>query len=222
MPVSRERKRKKAKPEQQKPSTGPPIKVRTSIAGRLITIILGVATLIGVPAAVIAFWPRMTVTPSGLFDATNAYSETFTVANTGFLPFENVQVGIALCSIETVKNDFVVTGDPCADNNPRVMIGSPSWWTPELRRDEPFSIVLSDNLNIATDKFRSTHPNSFMGTQMMSPLKAANVIVSVHFAPWPLPWRKIFNYRFVAKEQPNKQIMWRAIPLSWKDIALPE
>src|SRR5271166_6664508 len=126
-----------------------PAKAKSTTIGRLIAIILGIATLIGVPAAVVAFWPRMTATPSGLFDESNAYSETFTVANTGFLALEDVQIGIGICTIETEKRDFTVSPNNCEGDFAHILIGAPSWETPELRRDEPFSIVLSDGLNVA-------------------------------------------------------------------------
>jgi hypothetical protein len=127
----------------------------------------------------------MTVAASGLFDESNAYSETFTVANTGFLSFEDIHIGIGICSIETTKHDFVVTGNNCDRNYPHLLFSAPSWQTPELRRDESFSVVLTDSLNITTDRFRVEHPNVIAGTQMMSPLKSANIIFRVSFKPWP-------------------------------------
>jgi hypothetical protein len=190
-------------------------------ARRLFAIVLGLATLLGVPAAVIAFWPRMTVSAVGLFDEGNAYSEIFTVANAGFLSFEDVHIGIGLCSIDTEKHDFLVTPNMCAQNDPHMLFTGPSWHTPELRRDEPFSVVLTDALNIATDKYRAEHPNVFAGMQMMSPLLAANIIFRVSFKPWPWPQYISKRYRFVAKLEPNGKMLWRAVPLSWMEIKLP-
>jgi hypothetical protein len=177
-----------------------------------------IAGLVGI---VVVFWPRMTVTPSALFDESNAYSETFTVANTGFLSFEDVQVGIGICTIETTKHEFSVSPNNCEGDFPRFRIGAPIWWTPELRRDEPFSIVLSEGLNVATEKYRAAHPTVIGGFQMMSELKAANIIVLVTFNPWPWPRKISYRYRFVAEEQSNGKMMWRAVPLSWRKIELP-
>jgi hypothetical protein len=145
MPESRGRKHQSAKPtsQNQRPmkSTG----ARLSIVGRLTAVILGVSTLIGVPAAVIVFWPRMTVTPAGLFDESNAYSQTFTITNTGFLAFEDIHMGLGICSIETVKKDFHVSEGNCDAGGPYVLFTAPSWQTPELRRDETFVVVLTDS-----------------------------------------------------------------------------
>jgi hypothetical protein len=189
---------------------------------RVTAVILGVSTIVGVPAAVIAFWPRMTVVPSGLVEETNAYSQIFTVTNTGFLPFEDMHMGLGICSIETEKHDFFISGDNCDAGGPRLLFTGSSWQTPELRRDEPFTVVLTDALNTPTDRFRSEHPNVVLGTQMMSRLKAMNALFAVSFKPWPWPWHIRFRYRFVASEQPNGKVIWRSVPLSWKDIDLPK
>jgi hypothetical protein len=144
------------------------------------------------------------------------------ISNTGFLPFEDVHIGFGICSIETEKHDFLVTPNMCADNDPRLLLSAPSWFTPELRRNEPFSIVLTDSLNIATDQYRATHPRVVGGSQMMSPLKAANIIFHIAFKPWPWPRAMALRYRFVAKQEPNGAMLWRAVPLSWIEIKLPE
>jgi hypothetical protein len=221
MPESRGRKHKQNKPAAQNHRARTPAVTRLTIFGRLAAIILGFATLIGVPAAVISFWPRMTVIPAGLFDESNAYSQTFAVTNTGFLPFEDIHMGLGICSIDTVKHDFYVTEGNYDAGGPHMLFSAPSWQTPELRRDEPFVVVLTDSLNIATDKYRAEHPRVLGGTQMMSPLKAANAIFAVSFKPWPSPWHIRYRYRFVAEEQPNGRMMWRAVPLSWQEIKLP-
>jgi hypothetical protein len=160
--------------------------------------------------------------PRWLFDSSNAYSEIFTISNTGFFPLEELFIGFGICSIETEKNDFFVTPNMCANNAPRFLFTAPSWRTPELRRDEPFSVVLSDSLNTASDQWRAAHPNVIIATQMMSPLKAANIIFHIGFKLWPWPKLIPFRYRFVAKQEPNGAILWRAVPLSWSEIKVPE
>jgi hypothetical protein len=178
--------------------------------------LVSASVIVALVAFAVSVWPRMTVTASGLFDELNAYSETFTITNTGFLPFKNVLIGVGICSIDTTKHDFIVSPNNCEGGTARMLIGGePSWSTPELRRDEPFSLILSDVLNIATDKYRAAHPTVVAGFKMMSALKAADIIVVVVFTPWPLPWKTEHNYRFVAEEQPNGRMMWRAVPLSW-------
>lgn len=214
MPVSR---RRKPKPPREPPRKSDPPK-RKWWKG-LFETLLAIATLVGVPAAI---WPRMTVTASGLFDDSNAYSETFLLTNTGFQSLKDVQVGIGICSIETLKHDFSVAPRNCEGDCPRLMVGGPPWFTRELKRDETFSIVLSDGLNVATDKYRAAHPNVVAGYKLLSELKGANIIVDVRFRHWLSLSTNINDYRFVVEEQPNGKVMWRAVPLSWRLIKLPE
>jgi hypothetical protein len=222
MSKSKEPKEKQTKIEQAKATLRSPTKIIWTPVRKIMTLTLGAATLIGGVPAAIFFWPRMTVTPSGLFDESNAYSEIFTVTNTGYLPFEDVHMGLGICSIETVKKDFFVTGNNCDETGPYLMFTGASWYTPELVRDQPFQVVLTDALNLATDKYRAEHPKTVLGTQMMSPLKAMNAIFRVSFMPWPWPKYIAFRYRFVAEEQPNGKMLWRAVPLAWREIKLPQ
>jgi hypothetical protein len=209
----------KKQPQTQKAIT--PVKAKREWFRQAWAMILTIATLIGAPAAVVAFWPRMTVTAVGLHDESNAYSETFTIANIGFLQFKEVKVGIRLCNIETANNDVGMIPKGCPEGGPRMLLGGPSWRTPELRRDEPFSIILSDELNMATDKYRAEHPTTIWSAKMMSALKAANVILVVFFRPWPMWFEIERDFRFVAEEQSDGKMMWRAVPLSWEKVDLP-
>jgi hypothetical protein len=178
-----------------------------------------IATLVGLG---MSFWPTMTVTVSDPSDASNAYSVTFTISNTGFLPFEDVRIAIGVCAIETVPPSWQVSPGTCDNGRvPNMLATDPSWYTPELRRNEPFSIRLTDVFNKETEKWRKDHPTAIASFQMMPPLKAANFILVVNFKPWPLPKEIRFPYRFVAEEQPDGKVLWRAVPLSWEKISLP-
>lgn len=53
---------------------------------------LGIATLVGLAASVIFFFPRMTVTPDGLLDASNPYPISFTIMNTNVIPLHKLLV----------------------------------------------------------------------------------------------------------------------------------
>src|ERR1700722_2020267 len=169
--------RKDREREKQRQPRPPPQKPKMvwRVANKFFAGVLETGTILGA----IVLWPRMTATPSWLFDPSNAYSETFTIANTGFLFFKQVRIGIGLCAIETVEKDFFVTGDHCAGNDPHFMMSGMAWSTPELRRDETFSVTLSDVLTVATEKYRADHPGVVGDTKMLSPLRAANIILKV-------------------------------------------
>jgi hypothetical protein len=61
----------------------------------------------------------------------------------------------------------------------------------------------------------------------ISKLKGANAVVIITYQPWIIPcwswvseWVCVQRFRFVAEEQPNDMVMWRAVPLDWKPIKL--
>lgn len=174
-------------------------------------------TAMGLAAAVVTFWPRLTVSPSGLYDEQNPYSEIFTVLNTGFLPLYDVTIAIGFCSFETEKrNDLTFSNNNCDGGLPHIRLSTPWWETKQFLRDEPFSVTLTDALNVATDTYKSTHPNVIMGFKLLSRLKRADAIVIVAYRPMLYPWLVQSAFRFLAEEQPNGKLLWKSIPLSWQ------
>jgi hypothetical protein len=206
-----------------RPQTLPrsPSRTAWSSLRRLLAGLGGLATLLGAFAAAISFLPRMTVEASSLFDDSNAYSVSFNVTNTGFIPLRNVQVGVGVCDLQTEKDDFKAI-NICKPPRemPRLVLSLPRWTTPELAKDVKFAVTLSEALNIPTDKYRAEHPNVIGGYQMMSKLKGADVIVMVHYRPWFMWWRLEEDFRFVAEKQPNEKMMWRPVPLDWNSARL--
>lgn len=217
---------KPPKRREKKQTATEPVKPKRGWLRQGLAILLGIATLIGVPAAAVEVWPRMTATVSDPADASNAYSVTFKVSNAGFLPFQDVTVAIGICAIETEQGEFEfhVPPDSCKNGRvPNVMFSPPSWSAPELDRDGAFEVRLTDIFNIETPQWRASHPNVIISGQMMPPLKGANFILDVSFKQLPLLWRdKRLHFRFVAEEQPDGKVRWREVPLSWQDVKLPE
>jgi hypothetical protein len=230
-PKSKKPKRKNSAPVQQPtsspppsgPSDGKPVRARRPIW----PIIAAVIALIGLPSSVFALWPRMTITTSGPFDDTNAYSESFTATNTSFIPLWNFDIAIGFCDIETAKDDFAVFNNCKNEQNiPHMLVGDLSWNAPILARDEPFTITLTDELTTPTEKYRAQHPHVIGGWKTISALKGANAVVIATFQPWIIPcwswiseWVCVKRSRFMAEEQPNGKVMWRSVPLSWKQGA---
>jgi hypothetical protein len=197
----------------------------------------GAAIVVSLIAGVIYLcWPMVNVTASGLFDENNPYSETFTVQNIAVLrSLTKVNVTIGICKMEYAPSALgtrIIT-EGCPNNFTAARMGHPAWFTPELAAGEPFAVVLTSLLTIETAEYRATHPNVIMSSQTMAPFRAANIIVFVDYVPWLQklawgPWARLvaqqympFRFRFIAEEQPNHKMMWRAVPLSWKDIRLP-
>ena len=199
-------------------------------ARRVWAIVLGIIAVVGLPGSVFAIWPRMSITTSGPFDDANAFSESFTATNTSFIPLRNFRIGIGFCDIKTARNDVAFVNNCNNDQNiPRILVGDLNWHAPSLARDEPFTITLTDEITMPTEKYRSQHPHVIAGWKTISALKGANAVVIATFKPWFIPcWSWIFELvcvqraRFVAEEQPNGKVMWKPVPLSWKAQKTPD
>jgi hypothetical protein len=184
---------------------------------KLAAVILGVATLIGVPAAIVTFWPSITVQAEGLFDEANSYSESFVASNNGYLTLENVGMSVGICSIETEKKDFWVTGtwrykDRCGDPKLRI-VNLPIWQRHILRHNEQMAITLSDIMTVATEGYRKAHPDIIYGMKTISNLVSADVVVVVTYSLRAWPWSREAPFRFTAEKQPNDKIKWRPRPM---------
>lgn len=183
--------------------------------GQVWTISLAIATLLGGPAAIVTFWPRMTVVPSGLSDESNPYSETFAVNNTGFLPLIDVRIGIGFCTFEAEVKELFLPQGSCDKNMQRFVVSAARWETNELKKDETFSITLTDALNVATQKYKDDNPYLAFSLQMLPALKKADAVMIILYRPWLSPWQRRSEFRFVAEEQPNGKLIWKSVPLSW-------
>ncbi len=172
---------------------------------------LGLAvTMLGAAAA---FWPRMTVVSSGLFDATNAYSESFTVTNTGFIQLSHVDISIGLCFIKTEKKDVEVVKSTVGCGIPATRYSKPKWTGHNLVRDEQLTITLSDLFDVKTDRYVEENPGLVFSFKMFSSLEGADIIIIIVYQPWFLPIKFEKGFRFVAEMQPNDRVMWKPRPL---------
>jgi hypothetical protein len=187
--------------------------LRKAVAG----LVGGLATLLGLATAAILFLPRMTVDASLPFDELNAYSTSFTLTNTGFIPLRDVRLGIGLCDIKTEKNDFGVTPGNCKPpaRMPQLLLGHPRWQTPELPKDVKFTIPLEEALNVDTPRYRAQHPRVIGSLKTLSKLESADIVFTVSYRPWFMPWHHRDGFRFVAERQSNDKINWRSVPLDW-------
>lgn len=91
-----------------------PKKQRRKVAKKegisLLGVTLGVATLIGGIAAVVTFFPRVTVNISDPVDPNDPFSSTLTVANTGYIPLDSVGFAVALRNISVPSGAGFVGG----------------------------------------------------------------------------------------------------------------
>jgi hypothetical protein len=177
----------------------------------------GLTAVVGLVTGAISFLPRMTVDASLPFDELNAYSTSFTVANTGFIPLRDVSLSIGLCDIKTAKRDFGVSPGTCKPPRwiPPLLLGNPAWEIPELPKDNKFTLPLEEILNVDTPRYRAEHPRVIGSFRTLSRLESADLIVTVNYRPWFMPWHSMDGFRFVAERQSNEKIIWRAVPIDW-------
>lgn len=109
--------------------------------------VLALATLIGVPAAVVTFWPRVTATISDPVDTNDPFSSSITITNAGYLPLKAVTANFSVGKI-------VFKGP----KGPTTLLGNEAdsewhWkdWAPhDLGIDDRFTVTLNDPLNISS------------------------------------------------------------------------
>jgi hypothetical protein len=173
---------------------------------KLVAVVLGLATLLGVPAAIVVFWPRVTVDILAPENPLNALSAPFVVTNIGIMPLRNVSFSMGVCRI-TLKmpngSPLNIVGTPdhpidpstprCATSN-GARFATPSWSNHRLAPDERYSGNLAD-------------PHTFdAGSNNL--ISDADISMVVSFRPWVIPWTKEAEFRFVTKPQPDGTLRW--------------
>jgi hypothetical protein len=159
-----------------------------------IALILGGATLIGVPAGVVAFWPRVTATVSDPVDSTNPFSAIVTIANTGYLP---------LVSVEPVfKLGKMTFGSPLHPTTIEGYAGekygrvkSTNWHSAYLGIDDKFTFGL----------------NEIWGKQ--PDLLSADVAILVDYKIPIIHWRREKRFPLSAVRQTIGNFYWYSTPV---------
>jgi hypothetical protein len=152
-------------------------------------VVLGLATLIGVPAAIFAFWPRVTVSVSDPVDPKNPFSAAVTVTNTGLLPLDKVTPFFGLQQMDF--GGTAVQADPA--NKAYTLFGSTRWGS-------GFDLGLDDKYSFGLNEIWGVQPNLTTATVAIV-VRYQLPIVHVHR-------EKIFP--LVAERQSNGQMYWYA------------
>jgi hypothetical protein len=191
MPRSRRRKQKQKKQvskRNQEPPKQPWTRTQKVYAG-----LLAGATLIGGVAAMMTFLPRVTVNVSG--DLSNPASVQFQFVNINFIPLRKPTYGIMVCEIIYGRDHPALKSPsgPCDATSlkaqPPIDGASQQWFS----MDENYTLRLED-------MFRVTN----------SPISRANLIVTISYYPWYLPWRgyRAFGFRTVSGS--DEKLYWRS------------
>jgi hypothetical protein len=127
-----------AKPQKQKPKAK---RKKTGIS--LLAVVLGIATLIGVPAAIVAFVPRVTAVVSDPPNNNDPFSSSITITNTGTIPLDSVTASISFGTIQFFGpqgQPITLLGDEAGDD-----LGVSKWPPHDLGLDDRFTVSLNDS-----------------------------------------------------------------------------
>jgi hypothetical protein len=148
------------------------------------------SVIVTIVAGFLFLWPpRVGVSSSGPFDASDPLSTSFSIKNTWVLPLDKVQASLGLCKFQ-VTPQLLFQGN--CNQMGTVRIAVPKWNTPRyLDVDEQFSVVIADVFNTPAKEFAG-----------------GDITVAVNFRPWIVPITMERQFRFVANRQRDGKFYW--------------
>jgi hypothetical protein len=189
--------RKPAKQQPAPPKESPaPLKQAKqpwSIVRKLVAPILAVATLIGVPGALLVLLPRITVEETG--DFSKPASIAFITTNIGSIPLRYPAVGIFTCQVAYIKEPDTPP-HPC-----------------NLSLIPPFAPEAKSQDWLNTDDKITTRWEDATIVEGGAPIVRANLIVNVGYYPWYLPIRLYKRFEFRSAKGSDGILYWRAYSL---------
>jgi hypothetical protein len=149
----------------------------------------------------VTFLPRVSIEASGPFDASPEPAIVFTIANTNIVPLADVKPRLGLCAVSL---NFGI-----ADDNPKPPVNKctekstgflapTTWQHSRMDGDERDSVTWNDAFH-----------NRTTGV-----LDFADIIITVAYRPWILPWRREKTFRFVTRKLGDGKIHWLSRPLA--------
>jgi hypothetical protein len=178
-----------------KPKEKPETAEKTVVKISPLAVILGSATLIGGIAAIVMFFPRLTVAVSDPPDASQPFSSSITITNTGYLPLEEVGAQVALRRIENVDHGRVYGSEHFG-----ARLFTRSWGNHNLGLDDKFTFAFNDLAG-------------FPFFYAQDRLRAADVAVIVQYRVPLIRMRREKIFPFVARQQTNGNFYWYGEPL---------
>jgi hypothetical protein len=152
------------------------------------------AALIGFASAVVTFLPRMQVDPEGPLDPSSPSPVSFTIANTGSIPLENVRALLGICSVGFNLTDKNPTPPTMCPRSLQSRMAPGKWNISRLGIDEKFAVTLEDPLN--------------------GQVGYADISIIVEYEPWFIPWRREKEFRFETRKLSDAKLHWFPHPLN--------
>jgi hypothetical protein len=167
-------------------------KGKWAIAGKVITAILAVITVVGI----FEFDPRVTIEPSGPADPANPFSGYFKVTNNQVYALENVHITASVwCAAIGRSASNIDDMDKCERS---MNLSSKEWQGHALQTDESAEITLGKVAIV-------TPPSALLYAEI-------SIRVSANPWFWPFPFDR--EYRFAMRRQSNGDISWLHKPMA--------
>jgi len=166
--------------------------------------VLAFATIVGGAAAVVTFLPRMTVDASGPFDPSQNPPVSFTIANTNVVPLEDVTPKLGFCAVSiNLGMPDTPTKPPlglaqCNEKSTGILWAA-EWHHSRLGMDERFTATWDDAFH-----------NDITG----GVIDYADIIITINYRPWFLPWYGQKTFRFVTRKLGDGKFYWFSRPLT--------
>jgi hypothetical protein len=167
-----------------------------SSRGRAARVLLGFATLLGIPAFVLMVLPRVYVpTPSGPVDPNNVLSVSSEISNTGYVPLNDVSASMVAGEIHGPEGGASMVGKLKPNGAPAFNIHFP------IQKNQHHYLGLDGKFTINPEN------------QLSGAIESADIAIVVSYEPWFIPIKREKMFRFVAKKDARGRIYWRSWPI---------
>lgn len=166
---------------------------QTKTRTRVVALLSGAATLLGVIMAALALLPRVSVVPSDPVDPSNPFSASFTITNNNFIPLGEVSAWLGTGQVVTQPKK----PSPGWIPNWQTRISKSEWKNHKLTMDERFTVT----------------PADVVGLGPSASLEYADIAIIVVYRPWILPLHREKVFRFDTRRQTNGLLYWYSKPV---------
>ena len=171
-------------------------KTATAFIWRLIG---GISVVVGA-TAIVFFWPRVTVEPSEPFDASPNPPIIFTITNTNVVPLAEIKPRLGLCAVGIIIGGVDEHPNPpfnICNEKSTGLLSPVDWHRKWLSVDEKTTVIWDDAFH----------------NQTSGNIDYADIIITVAYQPWYVPWRNEKSFRFVTKKLSDGKLHWIPRPI---------
>jgi hypothetical protein len=155
-----------------------------------------VVATVGFASALMTFLPRISIEPPGPFDPAKPLASPFRITNTNFIPVMDGEVRFEICNV-------FLQAPQEKRHKCQPEVGA---------KISTLTLLRTTFTRLGMDQKIDVPFGDTLATAPPTKLAAADIIVSVAYHPWFLPWARQADQRFYTRKQPDGQLYWLAIP----------